>query len=52
MHTVDSYSNLADITEKQAGDVYNVKDTGANYVWTGSDWDELGATVDLSEITN
>ena len=24
------------------GDVYDVKDSGANYVWTGSSWDNLG----------
>lgn len=43
------------------GDVWNVNDTGANYVWTGSAWDKLSETVDLSgylqksevtEITN
>lgn len=31
-----------------AGDVYNTEDTGMNYAWTGSVWDPLGATVDLS----
>ena len=36
-------------TEGQtAGDAYNVEDTGANYAWTGSEWDKLSETVDLS----
>ncbi|MBO4329342.1 MAG: hypothetical protein J5820_01760 [Rhodocyclaceae bacterium] len=33
----------------EAGDVYNVEDTGANFAWTGTEWDQLGgSTVDLS----
>lgn len=36
-------------TEGQtAGDAYNVEDTGANYAWTGSEWDKLSETIDLS----
>lgn len=35
-------------SEQQVGDVYNVEDTGANFAWDGSKWDNLGATVDLS----
>lgn len=34
--------------EKEEGDVYNVLDTGANYVWTGEDWDKLSETIDLT----
>lgn len=34
--------------ELNIGDVYNVLDTGANYVWTGEDWDKLSETLDLS----
>ena len=30
------------------GDVYNVEDTGDNFAWTGSAWDKLAGTVDLS----
>lgn len=31
------------------GDVYNVvAEGGMNYAWTGSEWDALGATIDLS----
>ena len=32
----------------QNGDVYNVEDTGMNYVWDGTKWDALGSFVDLS----
>lgn len=31
----------------QVGDVYDVKDTGINYAWTGTEWDALGVTVDF-----
>jgi hypothetical protein len=30
------------------GDVYNVDDTGDNYAWTGTVWDKLSGTVDIS----
>jgi hypothetical protein len=30
------------------GDVYNLLDTGANYAWTGTVWDNLGTIVDVS----
>ena len=30
------------------GDTYNVTDTGHNYTWDGTQWDDLGGTVDLS----
>lgn len=35
-----------------AGDVYNLSDTGANYAWTGTVWDDLGTTVDISGKEN
>jgi len=34
------------------GDVWNLLDTGANYVWTGTVWDALGTTVDISGKAN
>ena len=34
------------------GDVWNVEDTGMNYAWTGEGWDALGATFEISSITN
>ena len=30
------------------GDVYNVEDTGANFAWDGTKWDNLGMSVDLT----
>ena len=36
-------------TENKIGDTYNVKENGANYVWTGTEWDKLSETIDLSE---
>lgn len=44
--SVASQSNLPEDAEK--GDVYNVQDTGKNYAWDGTQWDDLGGTVDLS----
>lgn len=32
----------------EIGDVWNVDATGANYAWTGTDWDKLSETLDLS----
>lgn len=46
--TVANYAALSNIVDPVAGDVYNVTDTGKNYAWTGTEWDDLGGTVDLS----
>lgn len=48
--SVASYANLP-TTNVQIGDVYNVTDTGANYVATATTptWGKLSETVDLSE---
>jgi len=45
--SVASYSNLPS-TWLTAWDVYNVADSWMNYAWTGSAWDALGSSVDLS----
>lgn len=37
-------------TGQEPGDVWNVIDTGANYVWTWSAWDKLSETVDLESV--
>lgn len=34
-------------TGNEVGDVWDVKDTGVNYGWTGTEWDELGPLADL-----
>ena len=44
--SVQDYESLPLINE--IGDVYNLQDTGANYVWTSNGWDKLSETVDLS----
>ena len=44
--SVANYSVLP--SNAEVGDVYNVEDTGANYAWTGEEWDNLGQTLDLS----
>lgn len=38
--------------DNTTGDVYNVEDTGMNYVWDGEKWDKLGGTIDLSTYYN
>ena len=45
--SVSTYADLpsSDLT---IGDVYNVESDGSNYAWTGTEWDKLGGTVDLS----
>lgn len=50
MHYKGSVATYDDLpTENLAvGDVYNVIDTGANYAWNGSGWDELSGIIDLS----
>ena len=45
--SVATYANLP-TTEQVVGDVWNVEDTGANYAWSGSEWDKLSETVDLT----
>lgn len=36
--------------ENKTGDVYNVEDTGMNYVWNGTKWDALGSVTTLSTL--
>lgn len=46
--SVESYANLPS-SGMEPGFVYNVLDTGANYVWTENEgWDKLSETVDIS----
>ena len=45
--TVASVSNLP-ASGNKVGDAYNVEDTGMNYAWDGTKWDDLGGTIDLS----
>lgn len=50
MHYKGSVATYDDLptTDLAVGDVYNVIDTGANYAWSGSGWDELSGIIDLS----
>lgn len=43
---VATYEDLP--TDAEPGDVYDVEDTGANYVWNGHSWDKLSEIIDLS----
>lgn len=45
--SVASYNNLPQ-SDQVIGDTYNVEDTGANYAWTGTLWDKLSETIDLT----
>ena len=58
--SVDTYNDLVEISdawtdkekENNAGWVYNVRDTGKNYAWNGTAWDDIGGTyVDGAGIT-
>ena len=39
--SVDTYDDLPS-ADVELGDVYNVLDTGNNYAWNGTSWDDLG----------
>lgn len=45
--SVNSASDLP-VIQNVIGDVWNILDTGANYVWTDQGWDKLSETIDLS----
>jgi len=51
--SVTSYDDLP--TDAEVGDVYNVEEAyesiaaGTNWAWTGSEWDPLGGSIDLSK---
>lgn len=46
--SVANYNVLVAKVGVEVGDVYNVLDTGANYVYTSDGWDKLSETIDLS----
>lgn len=48
--SVATYSALP--SNAESGDVYNVEDSGMNYAWTGTVWDALGSSFDITAITN
>ena len=46
--SVPTYADLLAITGMSIGDMYDVVETGNNYAWTGTVWDNMGPTVNLS----
>lgn len=46
--SIENYTSLIALESKNIGDVYNLLDSGANYVYTDSGWDKLSETIDLS----
>ena len=34
----------------EVGDIYDVRDTGMNYAWTGTAWDALGQIIDVQAL--
>lgn len=49
--SVTSYSDLP--TNAEVGDVYNVEgDSGQNYSWTGTAWDSLGGSIQITVATD
>ena len=47
--SVDNYEALPD-SDQAVGDVYNLTDTGMNYVWTGTAWDALGQVFEIQAM--
>ncbi len=48
---VNTYEDLP--KDAKSGDVYDVKDTGANYVFNGTEWDKLSENLDgFAKITD
>ena len=44
-----SVATISDLpTTANTGDVYDTQETGMNYAWNGTEWDELGGTFDVS----
>lgn len=46
--SVAAYADLP--ANPDAGDVYDVQETGMNYAWNGSAWDALGQLIDTSTL--
>lgn len=46
--SVANRAALDAITSKEVGDCYTVNSDNMNYVWTGTAWDQMAPTIDLS----
>ena len=49
--SVTDYAHLPS-TGQTTGDVYNTEDTGMNYAWDGTTWDNLGTIFTITSISN
>jgi len=49
--SVTTYSSLPS-SGQVGGDVYNVTDTGINYAWEGTVWDDIGGVEALATLIN
>lgn len=47
--SVATYNDLPS-SDNVTGDVWDVRETGINYAWNGTDWDALGTSVDTSTL--
>ena len=45
--SVEDYAHLPS-SDQVVGDVWNILDSGSNYVWDGTIWDKLSETIDLT----
>lgn len=48
--SVDNLAALEALSDKELGDVYNLKDSGDNYAYDGTNWDKLGGAIDVSKF--
>lgn len=39
-------------TTAEVGDVWDVKESGKNYAWNGTEWDDLGGTIAIEAATD
>lgn len=46
--SVETYAELEAIIDPEIGDVWNVRENEKNYAWSGTEWDDLGGVIDLS----
>lgn len=49
--SVDTEADLPSSGQK-VGDMYDVKSTGHNFAWNGTEWDDLGGTFSITYLTN
>ena len=55
MGSVENYDSLPTLSELGANDpapVYDCSDTGKNYAWNGTAWDDLGGTFTIESATD